>query len=722
MRTSHLRNLISGSLLFVLLSILLLGGCVFRASEGQGTQEKTTYEGIKIVVEQDGIVAIPIKQLKAYGFEEQTAAQWMLSFRGVEVPFWLIGQAPKLVFYVPPTKSPYWSKKVFILQRREGFHPDADPEVASLIDQLQLPSASFLERQPKQTVLSHFELEENQIYQSQAEGEHWYWKKILNGQEQSFIISFDDAPQGEVFIRVHLFSVTEAPSQPDHILRVDVNERFVEENYWDGKGNQQLEIIVPPEAFRKGENRLILSVPELEEVFAQLSYLDKIEIYAWQSLPFAGNSSKFYSRAPVTTDILADLDRSAWIWEINQPLAPRMLEKGEALAAGTEHKWYLWVREKSFQAPLELHPIQNSSRLELQPMSVDYLLIAEKELLEPLAPLIEFRRREGLSVLAVDAEDIYNQFDGFVEPQAIRSYIASVASQSPRLKYVLLVGDATYDPSGYVSSKQQNRLPTFLIDTIFGGQTASELPFAVFDESSLDFLDTQTVYSVSVAVGRLPASLPEQVRQWVTKVIQYEQGNQKPKEKGILAIADPQESSFSRDASSFLDRWDEMNHKELFLPEVGNPNLGEEIRNVFQQDYQMIAYFGHGAIDLWGKNEIFTVEDAQNLKAQPSYPLVLNFTCLTGYYIHPEVLSLSEALLWNPKGGTIFAIAPTSLTLADDQSFLWKALIASYQNQPNARIGEVWLSALRNITLTNDGVRDVVATYTLFGDPATTLP
>jgi len=155
---------------------------------------------------------------------------------------------------------------------------------------------------------------------------------------------------------------------------------------------------------------------------------------------------------------------------------------------------------------------------------------------------------------------------------------------------------------------------------------------------------------------------------------------------------------------------------------AGEADLEQKIREHFGRDHRIIAYFGHGAIDLWGKDEIFTAQEAMELSGQASYPIVLNFTCLTGYYIHPEVLSLTESLLWNPRGGAIAIIAPTSLTLADDQSFLWKALVESYQSQEDGRIGDVWLSTLLKIALTNTGIRDVVLTYTLFGDPALTLP
>ena len=42
-------------------------------------------------------------------------------------------------------------------------------------------------------------------------------------------------------------------------------------------------------------------------------------------------------------------------------------------------------------------------------------------------------------------------------------------------KYVLLVGDASYDTLGATTAPQANRVPTFLVQTAFGGETASDV-------------------------------------------------------------------------------------------------------------------------------------------------------------------------------------------------------------------------------------------------------
>lgn len=704
--------------------IFLLFGCAFYPFKPSGLDKETSPQGVKITAAADVMVAIPLKQLEAYGFTTADQESWLLSFRGKSIPYWLVGEdSQQLVFYSPPTRSSYWKENVFLLQPKLSFQLSPDVELSTFLWNPEPPPKSIWEKQPENLILVYVSLEQNLLYQSLAEGDHWFWHKLINRQEQEIPVKFDSPPLGEVLLRFSIYSVTEAPGNPDHSLQITVNTGYAETTFWDGKGYQTVEIFVPSEVFRQGENRLTLSIPDLEGVLAQVSFLDRIDLYFWHMFPIQDQSSqlRFLAIDRTFLQFLKDLPQGSWIWDINDPLNPQRV-KTQELMNSDDLRRYLYASKDSFQAPSDLRSIDAKSALVQPETEIEYLAIGPEELLNPLKPLLDLRREQGLKVETIEVEKIYDQSYGFAEPHAIRAYLTQKAQEHPSLRYVLLVGDATYDPAYNITKGEINRLPTFFIDTIFGGQTSTELPFSVFDQSDLSFLESATSFQPTIAVGRLPATSPQQVRQWVSKVITYEQDKMKPQSEAILAIADPYEDYFSRDATAFTELWTAPMRKELFLPTASEDDLPQKIQGYFQQDFQIIAYFGHGAIDLWGKDEIFTAQEAQRLSGQVSYPIVLSFTCLSGYYIHPEVLSLTEALLWNPRGGAILVIAPTSLTLAEDQNFLWKAFVESYQRHEKERIGDVWRDVIARIHLKNEGVRDVVLTYTLFGDPAMTLP
>ena len=67
------------------------------------------------------------------------------------------------------------------------------------------------------------------------------------------------------------------------------------------------------------------------------------------------------------------------------------------------------------------------------------------------------------------------------------------------------------------------------------------------------------------------------------------------------------------------------------------------------------------------------------------------------------------------------ALAPTSLTLTTDQIYLSRGIVDNLSNNAGATLGELLLSAQREIPIENPGAFEVMLTFLLFGDPATRL-
>ncbi len=188
-----------------------------------------------------------------------------------------------------------------------------------------------------------------------------------------------------------------------------------------------------------------------------------------------------------------------------------------------------------------------------------------------------------------------------------------------------------------------------------------------------------------------------------------------------MAIADGQDPIFQSDARAFLDLFTNDFSTELFAPEAGVTGANKQIQSILQQDDFLVAYFGHGSLNMWGKDRLFTTKDVQELPPQPNVPVLINMTCLTGLYTHPKVESLAEAFLWQPGAGAVAVLAPSSLTLPIDQSFLSHPFVLEMLADPNARLGDLHLAARRQVPVDNETSRDVMLTFMLFGDPALRL-
>ena len=130
-----------------------------------------------------------------------------------------------------------------------------------------------------------------------------------------------------------------------------------------------------------------------------------------------------------------------------------------------------------------------------QTAGADYVMIGTKELLPSLEPLAQFRRNQGLVVNVVDVEDLYDEYSfGRHTPQAIRDYLeTALTSWTRQPRFVLLGGDASYDPKNYLGQGANDLVPTRLIDTSLT-ETASDDWLADFSGDGI----------ADLAVGRLP--------------------------------------------------------------------------------------------------------------------------------------------------------------------------------------------------------------------------
>jgi hypothetical protein len=108
------------------------------------------------------------------------------------------------------------------------------------------------------------------------------------------------------------------------------------------------------------------------------------------------------------------------------------------------------------------------------------------------------------------------------------------------------VGDASYDPKGYLQGGTNQSVTSFLIQKNGSGQTASDVKFIEMEA------ENDQISLMNLAIGRLPAQTAKQVKIIVKRFIQYESTESTGGSPSILAVADGQELSFAEDARSFL--------------------------------------------------------------------------------------------------------------------------------------------------------------------------
>ncbi len=677
-------------------------------------QSQTVAAEAKILVDTAGLIEITASDLMSsdLGWQSIDPSNVRLFFQGRPQPVWIEGQGAALTlkFFGQAAQSRYTRDNAYFLQ----IDHQLVPPLPMLTQTLAARSSVAIDHY---TATLH--AEENHLYSPLVpDGDHWFWAQLPAPQTKTFTVELSAVADGPAQIAIGVWGSTEAPISPDHHLRVKINGQNVADRTWDGIARHTLAADVPPGLLVAGSNLIQIEAPGDTGAAADITFIDWIEIRYLRH--FVAENDRLEFDGVDGTVQLSGFSGPIDLFDITDPDRPVRLIGPSTPAQGAieigvqADRHYLAVGPQGYPSAASIVPAATSPDLKAADNGADYIAIGPADLLASLQPLLNWHQTQKLKVLAVPAETIYDQFgNGLPEPEAIHAFL-QYASQhwTTPPKFVLLVGDATYDPLGYSGLPDGNRLPTFLVQTIYGGETASDVGFVQLNDDPLPDLP----------IGRVPARTADQVTTWVNKTLAYEQSAPSGDwRQRILAVADGQESSFQDEAASFLKRFPTRYQSTLVNPAAGLSNANQNVVADINQGDLLVAYFGHGSVTQWGKDNLFTTGDVAALNNGDHLPVVLNLTCLTGLFTHPKVESLAETLLWKQNGGAVAVLAPTSLTLATNQSLLSNAFVDAFVADPTAPLGQIVLKAWRAVPITDPSTQDVLRTFTLFGDPALRL-
>jgi hypothetical protein len=679
------------------LAVITLGLALWFTQSPSVATPISNEHTIKLLIADDGMASIRLAEI---GWLDVDPATVQVKRGSVAQPVWIDGDA--LRFYAPLHPTRYMSETVIWLER--GDQPGAQISAQ--------PIALRGDLVPIDHYTATLRLEENHVYSPQVQdGDHWFWAQLPAPITRTIPFTLTAPAVGPAHLSIDVWASTDAPAAVDHAYRVAVNDQWLGEFTWDGQGRHTIQAAVPAGVLRESGNTLALVLPGVKGVVADITFLNWIEVHYPRQ--FVAQDDRLVFDSPGGLHQLSGFSGPIDVYDVTQPdrITRTRLNSDAIFAGEAGHRYwavgpqgYRSGRAEAARLTPDLRDPQNAA---------SYLVIGPDDLLEPLQPLLDWRAGQGLQTMRVPVQAITDQFgEGRIDPEAIRSFLQYAAQHwAVKPQYVLLAGDASYDTLNYTPPRQANSVPTFLVQTVFGGETASDVMFAQLDD------DEQP----DVAIGRVPARDAEQVRTFVEKTIAYEKNAPAGEWRSrVLAVADGQEPVFRDEAQRFLDQFTGY-QTTLVNPPAGAPQASEEIVRDLNAGSAVVGYFGHGSVTQWGKDNLFTVKDGAALQNGERLPLIINMTCLTGLFTHPKVQSLTETLLWKSEGGAVAVLAPTSLTLGSDQSFLSDAFVQALVKNPSARLGDVFLQAQRAVPAQGPGTQDVLRTFLLFGDPALKL-
>lgn len=527
-------------------------------------------------------------------------------------------------------------------------------------------------------------LEEDNVYRPTAPPEtNWLWTSFNAAPALTLTVTSTEALSTPVTLTLRFWGQSSMPQNPDHHIRVLWNGELVNDHYWDGNVLEEWTIVVP--ALRQGGNELVLISPGDTEAPVEVTWLDRVGITWQRALKHTGGWDHWIAGAEPAAcweavpegrvaALLASEDGA-----VRGGLVDRDASGRVCVAQQPGDRGWIGVLETA-PAPDVVRPRET---IEVDVLGVDYLIIAPHPFHMALAPLVEARVAEGLAVLVVTPEQVYDTFGaGVPGADAIRAAVTALHARG-RLSYLLLVGDASADPRAMWQANS-TLVPTGWVRTAFLGDTASDQALVLGDDDA-----------PLIAVGRFPASTVTEVQAMVAKTLAW-----KPTSRLSLLHDDEPE---------FVAMTDGLT--EVFAPDS---RLGDDESDTRRDLLRwlraapgVLVYSGHGSLPVLGDEKFLTVDDAGGWDGPT---VVAAWTCLAANFTHPTQIGLSEAWLRHPKG-VVAVVGPTAETTTSEQS----AMTLAFQRAlvEGATIGDALLAGWGAAQS-----KDAKISFGLLGDPA----
>ena len=351
---------------------------------------------------------------------------------------------------------------------------------------------------PTGEVTSHYwkslAQEQNRYYQAALveAPDRWLWDLLFApvGKHYPFEVSALASMTESSRLSVWLQGVSDFRANPDHHVRVSINGSLLEDVSWDGKKDRRIDVELLPGILKEGENLLELeNVGDTEAAYSMVM-LDRFSV-SYPRLPVAEDGKLEGSWSISGVAELSSLGSGAHVLDVTEE-PPRWLTGSELGGDGIVR-----FRAESARSYLAVSPDAvlrpavrkvRASGLKNTRNRADYLVIGPRAFLEVAQPLLELRRSQGLEVKTVSIEDIYEDF-GFGEttPQAVKDFLSYAYHnwEKPSARFVVLLGDATYDYKDYLRTGVTNRVPPLMVKTSYLWTTSDPSYAAVNGEDLL---------------------------------------------------------------------------------------------------------------------------------------------------------------------------------------------------------------------------------------------
>ena len=379
---------------------------------------------------------------------------------------------------------------------------------------------------------------------------------------------------------------------------------------------------------------------------------------------------------------------------------------GPVIPANRSRVYYA-TEANNFSTPISVLP-NDPGLLGVPTNAGTLVVITHSSLMTEAQAWAAYRAGQGISTKVVDVEEIFDEFNyGVPNSFAIEGFLNYAKNNwlTPP-SYVLLIGDATYDPKNYHGNGYWNLVPTRMVNTLFE-ETGSDEALADFNNDGLS----------EIPIGRISSRTGAGVTTVFNKTVAWEAGvTPNVLDKGALFAYDQPEGYDFKAMSERL-----MAKLPAGMPKVtaerGLPDATaakNTVINAFDSGKYIANYSGHGTSAAWKDTGFFWNGDISSLTNGNSPTLVTALTCLNAYFVQSNNNdSFAETITKAPNGGAVAIWASTGKTTPDVQEVMALRFYEQITLGNITRLGDLINDAKAQLI----GGGDVRRSWALIGDP-----
>ncbi|MBP7272412.1 MAG: type IX secretion system sortase PorU [Saprospiraceae bacterium] len=498
---------------------------------------------------------------------------------------------------------------------------------------------------------------------------------------------------------------------------------------------------------------VVVRYPEVAGDPQSEGWLDFIDITARCSLALTNSSLLFSDSKTLNYNTVTyQLDNASsdiTIWDVTnttEPAAQQTLLNGTKAQFGVVNnntfRRYLAFTTEGIGAPESGTKISNQNIHEID--NVDLVIVYHKNFEAEVERLAQHRRTyNAYSVVTVDVDKIYQEFScGVVDPTAIRDFAKMLFDRNNRFKYLLLVGDGSFDYRNIANnSANSNFIPVVETGVQFEPQNdthGSINPIEAFPTDdyygllSNDEGDTNFGGALDIAVGRLPVNSAAEATAMINKIIAYDTDVKSLGSWRLTTLFnadDADNNGHLRDIDNIAINVDTtyrvFNQDKIYydaFPRVSTPagarfpaaNAAQN--SAIYKGALVVNYMGHGGPRGWAQERVLSTTDIAEWTNQYKLPLFITATCSFAGYDAPDIVTAGEQIALKESGGGVALYTTVRPVYIFANENLTRAVFNRLYKKEEGKylaIGEILRIAKNAVNSGSNGRR-----FTLLGDPS----